>query len=449
MDISNLYGTNVDLPHLGEVKVQFLTINSIIWTKENSSKDPYQFLRDYLLKFGEDKEGLALVCAHLSNEELNEISILLGEELLKVHNETENKKPIKSTKALKTFIEKISTDTEERSTQIIKDLFKSTQMTGLNSVLTNVRIPTSDIMKILDPVGIRTINKTLNSSWTTTLGKSLTVGQTLRDNLKSIPNLAGLDIGFALSNSLVIPQSDFSRLSEQISSQFRISSSLQNSIARANNLTRFSETYLTKALKLPGFNTTARAGLAGLSKKSTTGEILSNYTRTDLENSTPLSIAVKAISALDELEPEDIDEITQLSVKANDSMRKIDGYHIMIVLSFVQTIISVLTLYLAISNDSHEEKAEILSEVRALHEALVDTYEAKPNDFIHDRIVTGNYHLREGGHVKSPSITILNPGRIVREKNTKNAWVYVEVLPYGDEPIMYGWIYRGGIAKLP
>jgi len=101
-----------------------------------------------------------------------------------------------------------------------------------------------------------------------------------------------------------------------------------------------------------------------------------------------------------------------------------------------------------ISDDSGETQKEILSELSAQHQTLTEAFNSDEKTYDNDRILTGTFHLREGGSTETPSIMLLNKGRIVRQQKIQNGWAYVEVLPYGDAESIYGWVYRGGLSKL-
>lgn len=106
-------------------------------------------------------------------------------------------------------------------------------------------------------------------------------------------------------------------------------------------------------------------------------------------------------------------------------------------------------LYITLSDENADTHEAVLKEITELHETMTKEFNREDGNYSHDRIVTGHFHLREDGHSEATSLMILNPGRVVRQKSIKDAWVYVEVLPYGDEASIFGWVYRGGLGKLP
>ena len=158
---------------------------------------------------------------------------------------------------------------------------------------------------------------------------------------------------------------------------------------------------------------------------------------------------MRAIKELDIIEPEDFDALTELTDATTQSIAEIKPAHKYNLIQILTLIIAVLSLIITLTDDSGETQKEILEEISALHHTLSEEFNAEDKAYENDRILTGAFHLREGASTKTPSIMLLNKGRIVREKKIQEAWAYVEVLPYGDEESLYGWVYRGGLSKLP
>jgi len=437
------------LPHIGEAKVSLLTVGSIIWSRENTSKVPHKFLAAYLEKFGTKSDESPVNCDNLSEEQLNEIAVILGQEIKNRPSPIEDMGVILNAENFKVAIESKAAEMEKRSSEIMKDMFSATKIGRLENMVGLSQNRGDRLFKTIDPFGIKALQDSLNPHWLKTMRDTMSVGQTVRDSLRLMPDLKGLGIGIGLANNLAIPSTEFALLSERISEEFRISNHAIRAIADARRAGKFSETYLQNSLKLPGFNTTVRAGLAGLSNKSVTADILANYGDLDLSSSAPLGVALNAIRHLDVIEPDDFDEVKEISADTRQSMTAIKSHHILIMIGVVQTIIAVLMLYISLSDESAETHETVLKEITELHETMTKEFNRENGHFSYDRIVTGHFHLREDGNVEATSIMLLNPGRVVREKSVKDAWAYVEVLPYGDEDNIFGWVYRGGLRNLP
>lgn len=449
MAIKALYPKTLTLPHIGEAKVSLLTVGSIIWSRENTSKTPHKFLAAYLEKFGTKPDETPINSDALSEEQLDEISVILGQNLMDRPSADKNMATILTAKDFKAAIESKADEMEKRSSAIMKDMFSTTKIGRLDNIIGLSQSRSDRLLKTIDPFGIKALQDTLNPRWLKTMRDTMSVSQTLRDSLKLMPDLKGLDIGIGLANNLAIPGTEFALLSERITRQFRISDHTIRAIADARRVGKLSETYLNTSLKLPGFNTTVRAGLAGLSNKSVTADILANYGDLELSPAAPLGVALTAVRRLDVIESDDFDEIRELSANTRQSMTAIKSHHIVIMIGVIQTIIAVLMLYIALSDESADTHEAVLKEITELHETMTKELNREDGNYSHDRIVTGHFHLREDGNGEATSIMLLNPGRVVREKSVKDAWVYVEVLPYGDEDSIFGWVYRGGLGKLP
>ena len=79
MDIKALYPKQLDLPHIGQASISFLTINAIIWVQENKEKTPYEFLADYLEKHAKLADDGRLDASALNKSQLNDIAKAWGQ----------------------------------------------------------------------------------------------------------------------------------------------------------------------------------------------------------------------------------------------------------------------------------------------------------------------------------------------------------------------------------
>lgn len=335
MAIKALYPTTVTLPHIGEAKVSLLTVGSIIWAQENKSKTPYKFLAAYLEKFGIKSDETPVTCDALSEKQLDAIAVILGQNLIDRQNVDKNMATISTAEDFKAAIELKAGEMEKRSIAIMKDMSSATKIGRLENLIGLSQSRSDRLFKTIDPFGIKALQDSLNPRWLQTMRDTISVGQTVRDSLKSMPDLKGLDLSIGLANNLAIPGTEFVLLAERISRQFRISDHTIRAIADARRVGKFSEAYLQTSLNLPGFNTTVRAGLAGLSNKSVTADILANYGDLDLSSAAPLGVALTAIRRLDVIEAEDFDEIRELSADTRQSMTAIKGHHIVIMIGVV------------------------------------------------------------------------------------------------------------------
>jgi len=343
---------------------------------------------------------------------------------------------------------KKSVAAEERSKAVMKDVFSKTGIGRLTKIIGHTQSPSQKLIASMDPLGIKAIQQTLNPQWLETMRSAMSISQTVQDHLKLMPDFNDLTVGMTLANNLALPGAEIALLSQQISKQFRVSDLGIGAVMDAHRIGRFSESFLAESLKLPGFNATARAGLVGLASQSASAEILARYADKELNQTAPLGVALKTIKQLDIIEPEDFDALSELAATASQSIGKTQYAHKYNVIQILTLIIAVMSLIVAISDDSGETQKEILSELSAQHQTLTEAFNSDEKTYDNDRILTGTFHLREGGSTETPSIMLLNKGRIVRQQKIQNGWAYVEVLPYGDAESIYGWVYRGGLSKL-
>ena len=449
MAIKALYPRKQNLPHIGEAAVSFLTINSIIWAGENETKPPYDFLASYLEKFGKTTDDKPLNASKLTKQQLDDIALALNEAIQDRISSPDELTSITNAEDFKTYVIEKAVEAEKRSSEVMKDIFSKTSMGRLRNIIGTTQSPSQRLIASIDPLGIKALQRSLNPQWMESMRSAMSLTQSVQDSLKLMPDFSELGASLAIANNLALPGAQIALLSEQITKQFRVSDLQIGAVMDAHRVGRFSENYLKGSLELPGFNATARAGLVGLASKSASAEILVRYAGQELSQTAPLGVAMRAIKELDIIEPEDFEALTELADTATQSMSEVKQAHKYNIIQVLTLIVAVLTLYIAIIDDTGETQKEILKEVTALHEILVNEFDADHETYKYDRILTGTFHLREGNSTKTPSIMLLNKGRIVRQKRIKDGWAYVEVLPYGNEKNVYGWVYRGGLSKLP
>lgn len=449
MAIKALYPRKQNLPHIGEATVSFLTINSIIWAGENETTHPYEFLTSYLEKFGKTTDDKPLNASRLTKQQLDDIASALNEAFQDRINMDEDLDPIANAEDFKTYVIEKAAEAEKRSSEVMKDIFSKTSIGRFQKIIGATQSPSQRLIASIDPLGIKALQKSLNPQWMESMRSAMSITQSVQDSLKLLPDFGGLGASLAIANNLALPGAQIALLSEQITKQFRVSDIQVGAVMDAHRLGRFSKNYLKDSLELPGFNATARAGLVGLASKSASAEILARYSGQKLSQNAPLGVAMRTIKELDIIEPEDFEALSELAATATQSMSEVKQAHKYNLIQVLTLIVAVLTLYIAFTDDTGETQKEILKEVTAFHETLVNEFDADDEVYKHDRILTATFHLREGNSTETPSIMLLNKGRIVREKTIKDGWAYVEVLPYGNEEIIYGWVYRGGLSKLP
>ena len=448
MDIKALYPAKIDLPYIGEATVRFLTINTIIWAQENDDLPPHEFLSSYLENFAQLSDEEIVKADKLTEAQLDDIASALSQSLQHRITESDPAETVTNTHEFKAYVIKKSVAAEERSKAVMKDVFSKTGIGRLTKIIGHTQSPSQKLIASMDPLGIKAIQQTLNPQWLETMRSAMSISQTVQDHLKLMPDFNDLTVGMTLANNLALPGAEIALLSQQISKQFRVSDLGIGAVMDAHRIGRFSESFLAESLKLPGFNATARAGLVGLASQSASAGILARYADKELNQTAPLGVALKTIKQLDIIEPEDFDALSELAATASQSIGKTQYAHKYNVIQILTLIIAVMSLIVAISDDSGETQKEILSELSAQHQTLTEAFNSDEKTYDNDRILTGTFHLREGGSTETPSIMLLNKGRIVRQQKIQNGWAYVEVLPYGDAESIYGWVYRGGLSKL-
>jgi len=450
MAIRALYPRKQNLPHIGEASVSFLTINSIIWAGENKTKLPYDFLASYLEKFGKTADDKPLNASKLNQQQLDNIASALNEEFQdRINDGAEQLASITNAEDFKTYVIEKAAEAEKRSSEVMKDIFSKTSIGRLQNKIGATQSPSQRLIESIDPLGIKALQRSLNPQWMESMRSAMSITQSVQDSLKFMPDFTEIGASLAIANNLALPGAKIALLSEQITKQFRVSDIQIRAVMDAHRVGRFSEKYVKSSLGLPGFNATARAGLVGLASKSASAEILARYVDQELSQTAPLGIAMQAIKELDIIEPEDFDALTEVADTATQSMSEGGQTHKYNIIQILTLIIAVLTLYIAFTDGTGETQKEILKEVTTLHETLVNEFDADDEAYKYDRILTGTFHLREGNSTETPSIMLLNKGRIVRQETIKDGWAYVEVLPYANEESIYGWVYRGGLSKLP
>lgn len=320
----------------------------------------------------------------------------------------------------------------------MKEVFSNSGIGRLRKIIGDTQSPGQKLIAGLDPLGLKAIHRTLNPQWLESIESTRRITQAFQNQIKHIPDLSRVTIGHSLANNLALPSTEYALLAQQITKQFRVSDLGISAIMDAQRIGWFSESFLADALKLPGFNATARAGLVGLANKSASAEVLARYANQDVNQSTPLGVAIRTIKELDIIEPEDFDALTELRGATAQSISEIEPTHKYNLIQILALIIAVISLIVTLTDDSGETQKEILEEISALHQTLSEEFNADDKAYKYDRILTGAFHLREGASTKTSSIMLLNKGRIVREKNIQDGWAFVEVLPYGDEESLYG-----------
>lgn len=449
MAIKALYPKQLDLPHIGQASISFLTINAIIWVQENKEKPPYEFLADYLEKHAKLSDDGRLNTSALNQSQLDDIATAWGQSFEDRISTKDDSISITNAKEFKDYVIKRSDEAEKRSQEVMKKVFSQSGIGRLTKIISATQSPAQKLIAGLDPLGLKAIHRTLSPQWLESIDSARHITQAYQNQLKHIPDLSRITIGHNLANNLAFPSTDYALLAQQVTKQFRVSDLGISAIMDAHRIGRFSESFLTDALKLPGFNATARAGLVGLATKSASAEVLARYAGQNVSESTPIGVAMRAIKELDIIEPEDFDALTELTDATTQSIAAIKPAHKYNLIQILTLIIAVLSLIITLTDDSGETQKEILEEISALHHTLSEEFNAEDKAYKNDRILTGAFHLREGASTKTSSIMLLNKGRIVREKKIQDGWAFVEVLPYGDEESLYGWVYRGGLSKLP
>lgn len=74
MAIKALYPKHLNLPHIGQASISFLTINAIIWVQENKEMPPYKFLADYLEKHAKLPDDSRVNTSALTESQLDDIA---------------------------------------------------------------------------------------------------------------------------------------------------------------------------------------------------------------------------------------------------------------------------------------------------------------------------------------------------------------------------------------
>ena len=244
--------------------------------------------------------------------------------------------------------------------------------------------------------------------------------------------------------------------SELIANQLRPVALASDSISRRiSESLRFQQSYLTEALRLPGFEFTAQSALSGLVARSAATEILANYYRDTEGARTPFDEALATLHSMDEtddhaLDDDDLNELTEritTQVLATQGSA-ISWLHPQMQIQIVMVIMMAVSLWLQYRAPTASQMNLLLEQQATLIEIQKTDIETNLQRYRNDRRVKRPYHLREAADANSPSLAVLNSDQIVTVIKTDGNWAYVEVLPYANEESLFGWVFRGGLEPL-
>jgi len=190
--------------------------------------------------------------------------------------------------------------------------------------------------------------------------------------------------------------------------------------------------------------------------KSVSSEVLARYHDGELKGSDALNVTLEAVHSLDIFDDESEfaeADIESLVTKVMGMVLFIVGgenfsQHRQSIYDLAMLVLTVLSIYLASQSATREQMQQIIKQNDRIIELRQQDLEKNEHRYRNDRMLRAAFHLREGPDVESSSITVLNKGQLVTAIKTQGHWVYVEVIPYADQPRLMGWIYQGGLAPL-
>lgn len=435
------------LPYLGEVRLRLLTMNVLVWVESNPIEAPYPFLKAYLQEHAKPANGGKLEIESLSDDKLDEIADVLCLAIYERGDGDENltspSTPFHKAEDFQKLLQarlnemrELTKETARRITRTIGSLKGGVgSLMGTKSILASLETPGMKLMRTMQN-DMRFMDKFI-------------IKPVWMDSFEAISHqTSALAEIFKPILPILTPPRDFVDLAERISKQFVVfqPSVLDSLVSRTrSNLT--SESYVLRGLKRPGFDFTAQVGLNGTAPKAATAALLNAYLENASVDDTAFSATLECLYSIDEITEEDLNPIIEVAIAGNETIvQNGSNIHSGNLLHLLAVLLSVIAILQNHTDDSETILGEVLEEFQAGRATIEMQISNQSYRYKHDRRLTSRYHLRDGPHKEATSLTILNPDQIVTVIKVQGNWAYVEVMPYQSEPLLQGWVYRGGLA---
>lgn len=466
MDISNIKPPVLTLPHIGDVRLWILTLNSMSWVSENAELEASIFVRAFLEQQAVRDDGSSVQLAEISDEQLldivQELVIADKNDLFGSDKSQTEPEEINSIADFKSYLLKRTADSKERMSKVVQDsLGLLHHSRGTKDLLESMKSPSLRLQEMFetpamkafkvasDPFGLSAIQSIINPV-------GMDIVQAVKwspSALFSAKNLLGPDVWSLqrqlskLSSSLTL-RSDYASTISQLTKEFSAVSTAQKALLESARPNTLDKAYLAANLKRPGFEMTVQAALSGMTSKAAAAEIIEHYAEQPSKTVSVLDAAKETIQGLDTIAENDPEALKSLANAVPTKMGSIDVVHIALLLQFLQLTLTALMLYAAMTDNGDEVIREGFTVIEEYLDETQRQYALEQDNYKNDRLLTSRYHLRDGPSTEATSLTILMPDRIVNVKKTDGNWAYVEVYPYGIEPSLYGWVYRYGLRPI-
>lgn len=464
MDLAELSKIDLELPKIGTVSTNLTTFGVLNWIQKGDWTNGHDFLRDLITQYV-IPENVELDAASLDTRQLDEIAVdiwtrLREKNLIARSLDKEPKLVENADELLAAYKNEI-----ERYNQRIRESFKQHTQSIHYAIETHKQAlsrinEVQALRKSLEESGVASLTRAMDALQPTAVSevqRLAEMGERIADSIRPTVMMwermskeaRALDsIGEAFRSTQLA--------SELIANQLRPVALASDSISRRiSESLRFQQSYLTEALRLPGFEFTAQSALSGLVARSAATEILANYYRDTEGARTPFDEALATLHSMDEtddhaLDDDDLNELTEritTQVLATQGSA-ISWLHPQMQIQIVMVIMMAVSLWLQYRAPTASQMNLLLEQQATLIEIQKTDIETNLQRYRNDRRVKRPYHLREAADANSPSLAVLNSDQIVTVIKTDGNWAYVEVLPYANEESLFGWVFRGGLEPL-